>query len=417
MADAPTFTLGSLALELYVDDDATKLGAPQREYGTVGNALCDDVEQTLDYVKEFREQTYPVRIVGIASLSESKRENCVRQLHNLDVELGKKTNTLVITRRGSSVETVYQVVRGDYPEAGFTVVWDRGGVMRLDVTLTVRSWALGAAQLRTLCAAQETPSVVDLTVPGSVPTPLELLATRGFSGSGLQTLIIGRIPTTFDLEDLLLLSLDSSCPGWDAFTASSGYVEGAGNVRVCTSTSYRAMYWDAALPVGRYSLFVRARVQTGGRGWLAQSRSSNDPSAAPVALSDTDWRFVRLGDYASDGYTVPRIVGKCREAENGILVDWLLAVPLDLGSPFFFHCTSHAVASVTSEWRETTMQLTSGATRSARRYVSGPGVKCVGASRLLVAACDANGNLRRPSVSLGATLTPRYVHWVPTTEV
>ena len=62
------------------------------------------------------------------------------------------------------------------------------------------------------------------------------------------------------------------------------------------------------------------------------------------------------------------------------------------------------------------MQLTSGAWRAAGRYVSGSGLEGVGDVRLLVAAIDADGSLRRPSVSLDAEYTPLYDHWVPTPE-
>ena len=136
-----------------------------------------------------------------------------------------------------------------------------------------------------------------------------------------------------------------------------------------------------------------------------------------ITLTDNDWRFVSLGDYASDGYTALRIVGKCREAAKGILVDWLLPFPLDYGSPFYFHCTANSLQRVTSRWLDAQMQLTTGAWRSARRYVYGPGLLGVDSVRLLVAACDANGAIRRPSVSLAADYSPLYTHWIPKPEV
>lgn len=414
MASVPTFTLGSLTLEIY--DDEIDLGTPPVDFGVVSSPLSREPAQTMRTVTGFRKQTWPVRLAGVASLDESKRENAVRKLHNLNIELRKAMNTLMITRRGSAVETVYQVAGNEYAKADFGRLADRGGVTRGLVTLTVRPWSEGATLTQTIATSLETPNVVDLTVAGEEPTPLTLEATRAFSGSGLQTFVAARIPTTFGLADLLMLAMDASAPNWDAYTATSGYVSASDNTLICTDTGWRAMYWDA-LPVGRYALYAKTRVQTGGRGWLAQSRASNDPSAAPVAVSDSDWRFVRVGDYASDGYTALRLVGKCREAANGILVDWLLPVPLDYGSPLFFHNATSAVARVTSMELDSTMQLTTGPTRSARRYVSGPGVCAVGAARLLVAACDANGDLRRPSVTLAETHTPLYAHFVPTPEV
>lgn len=414
LADVPTFTLGSLTLELY-DSGDIDLGTPTVNFGVVSNPLSREPAQTMRTVTEFRRQTWPVRLAGVTSLDESKRENAVRQLHNLNVELRKATNTLVITRRGSAVETVYQVAGNEYAKAQLNKLADRGGVTFVLVTLTVRPWAEGATLTQTIATSLETPNVVDLTVPGEEPTPLTTEATRAFSGSGLQSLIVARIPVTFDLEDLLRLAMDASAPNWDLVTGSWGYHSGSDNLRLCTSEIWRAMYWPA-LPVGRYKLYLRCRVQPGGRGWLAQSRASNDPSAAPVALADDDWRFACLGDYASDGYTALRIVGKVREAANGLLVDWLFPVPLDYGSPLHFHCAASAVQRVTSMELDTTMQLTTGGTRSARRYVSGPGICVVGAARLAVLACDADGSLRRPGVTLSETHTPLYAHFVPTPE-
>lgn len=414
---APTFTLGSFACELYGIEDAAKLGAPQIAFDVLTGPLADDVGQGPAYVKDARQMNFALRLAGVASASETKRENCVRKLFNLEIELGKATNTLTIVRRDSTVATVYDVLGSAYPEAGFTVVWDRGGVMRVDVTLTVKSWAKGTVLLQNLCSAQATPSTVDVTVAGSVPTPLTLIAQRGFSGSGLQTLIAARVGASAVIGDMLMLAMSSSCPNWSAYTATSGYVTASDNARIVTSTTYRAMYWTA-LPVGRYALYAKCRVQTGGKGWLAQSRSSNDPSTASVAVTDTDWRFVRLGDYASDGYTALRIVGRCRESANGLLLDWVLAIPLTYGSPLYFHCTSLEVTNLSVPVTPLGSVLTTsaGVHRSARRYVSGSPIEAVGTCRLVIAACDAAGTLRQPSLTLSEQHTPRYVHWVPTTE-
>ena len=97
MPDVSTFTLGSLTLTLY--DDEPDLGTPDRALGVESNALSDEPVQTTDYVSAFRDQTYPVRIVGVASIDESANDNVVRQLHNLTLELAKATNTLVLAPR------------------------------------------------------------------------------------------------------------------------------------------------------------------------------------------------------------------------------------------------------------------------------------------------------------------------------
>lgn len=415
MSASGTFTLGGLSLQLY--DEEPDLGAPPQDVGTVAGPLSREPADTLAYVSGWREQTWPVRLKGTATTEENARENAVRLAHNLSLELAKGANALVITRRGSSVSNTWRVQRNQVPRVPFTRIFDKGGIVYVPVTLTVAPWVEGAPVTQVLASSLETPNVVDFTVAGSRPAELKLTATRGFYGSGLQTFMAALIPDSFDLEDLLLLAMNAGETNWGDYTATSGYVNASNNVKICTDTTYRALWWsDQVLPVGRYGLVAKARVQTGGKGWLAQARTLNVQATPAVPLTDNDWRLVRLGDYASDGYTSPRIVGKCREAENGILVDWVLPVPLALGSPFYFHCTAAAVAKVVSEWLETTMQLTTGAWRSGRRYASGPGLEGVGDCRLLVAAIDANGALRRPAVTLSEAHVPLFDHWVPTPE-
>lgn len=415
MAENPVVTLGSLTASL-VHEPTPDWGTPAREFGLVSGPLTRKPAQTLDHVSAQRQVQFTLKIVGVASLSESAADNKARQVHAWEIEVGKASNTLTYVGAERTTESLYRVVKNPpFPQPS-DFLYEYGNEALIPIVLNVEPWVEGTPLTQVLATVQDTPGVVDFTVPGSVPTPLVLTATRGFSGSGLQTLVMARIPASFDLNDVLLLSKDAAAPNWDAYTASSGYTNASDNTLKCTDTEYRAQWWWA-LPVGRYKIYAKTRVQTGGRGWLAQSRAANDPSAAPVAVSDTDWRFVDLGDYASDGVTALRIVGKCREADNGILTDWILAVPLDYGSPFYFHCTALAVATVISRELITDLTLTTGGTRCARRYVSGPGLTAVGATRLLVAACDANGNLRRSPLSLSATLTPLYEHHVPTPEV
>ncbi len=415
MSTPGTFTLGSLTLQLY--DDEPDLGAPQQDFGTVAGPLSREPADTMSYVTGWREQTWPVRLRGVTSLEENARECAVRLQHNLSVELAKGANTLVITRRGSSVANTWRVARNQVPRVPFTRIFDKGGILYVPVTLSVAPWVEGESVSRTIATEADTPATVDFTVSGSRPAELKLTATRGFTGSGLQTFMAALIPPDVELADIFMLAKTATGPNWGTYTATSGHETGDDNVRICTDTTYRALYWPGKVqPVGRYSYVARCRIQTGGKGWLAQARETNIQATPAVALTDNDWRFLRLGDWASDGYTPPRIVGKCREAANGILVDWVLAVPLDLGSPFYFHCTAAEVAKVVSEWLDTSMQLSSGAWRSARRYASGPGLEGVGACRLLVAAIDANGALRRPDVTLELEHTPLFDHWVPTPE-
>ena len=372
--------------------------------------------QTLGYVSEQRQWRGIAKLEGVASLDESAADNKVRQGHNLAIEVAKPENVLTVTNAARTTETVFRVRRNDAFAFPWGDLFESGDEAHIPLVLNVDPWTEGAAVTQTLATELDTPDVVDFTIAGSRPAELKLTATRGFA-AGLQTFMAALIPATFDLEDILLLAKTATGPNWDRYTATSGYESGDDNVRICTDTTYRALYWPGKVqPVGRYSYVAKTRIQTGGKGWLAQARESNVQATPAVALTDNDWRFLRLGDWASDGYTPPRIVGKCREAANGILVDWVLAVPLDLGSPFYFHCTAAEVAKVVSEWLDTSMQLSSGAWRSARRYASGPGLEGVGDCRLLVAAIDANGAMRRPDVTLELEHTPLYDHWVPRSE-
>lgn len=414
MSEKVTITLGAITLKALVE--GSDIGSARYDFGTVSSPLTSRPEQTLGYVSEQRQWSGVVKIEGVASLDESAADNKVRQAHNLALEVAKSENVLTITGANRTTPTVFRVRRNDPLSFPWDYLYEYGDEALLPLVLNVDPWSEGASVTQTIATSLATPNVIDLDVDGEEPTPLDLTVTRGFAGSGLQTLIVGRIPADVDLADMLHLAMDSSAPNWDAYTATSGYVNDDNNVLVNDTTTWRAMYWDA-LPAGRYALYAKTRVRTGGKGWLAQSRSSNDQSAASVSLADNDWRFVKLGDYASDGYTALRIIGKCREANKGILVDWLLAVPLTYGSPFYFHCTTLAVTSLTTTWLEASLQTTGGANRSARRYVSGPGVKALGAARLVIAACDANGAIRQPSVSASETHVPRFTHWIPAPEV
>lgn len=415
MAETVTITLGSVTLDVIVE--GSDIGTPEHDFGLVTNPLSRRPVQTLGYVSGQRQWRGIAKIEGVASLEESAADNKVRQAHNLAVEVAKPENVLTVVGADRTTTTVFRVRRND----AFTFPWgdlyEYGDEAHIPLVLNVDPWTEGESVSQILATEIETPNVVDFTVAGSRPAELKLTATRGFTGSGLQTFMAALIPPDVDLADILLLAKTATGPNWDRYTATSGYETGDDNTRICTDTTYRALYWPGKVqPVGRYSLVAKCRIQTGGKGWLAQSRESNLQATPAVALTDNDWRFVRLGDWASDGYTAPRIVGKCREAENGILVDWVLAVPLALGSPLYFHCTAAEVAKVVSEWLETSMQLASGAWRSARRYTSGPGLEGVGDCRLLVAAIDANGALRRPDVTLELEHTPLFDHWVPTPE-
>lgn len=415
MAETVTITLGSVTLDVIVD--GSDIGAPEHDFGLVTNPLSRRPVQTLGYVSGQRQWRGIAKIEGVASLDETAAENKVRQAHNLAVEVAKPENVLTVVGADRTTTTVFRVRRND----AFTFPWDNlyeyGDEAHIPLVLNVDPWTEGESVSATLATEIETPNVVDFTVAGSRPAELKLTATRGFTGSGLQTFMAALIPPDVDLTDILLLAKTATGPNWDRYTATSGYETGDDNTRICTDTDFRALYWPGkVLPVGRYSYVAKCRIQTGGKGWLAQARETNVQATPAVAITDNHWRFLRLGDWASDGYTAPRIVGKCREAANGILVDWVLAVPLDLGSPLYFHCTAAEVAKVVSEWLETSMQLTTGAWRSARRYTSGPGLEGVGACRLLVAAIDANGAMRRPDVTLALEHTPLYDHWVPTPE-
>jgi hypothetical protein len=416
MAGAGTFTLGDLTLELY--DEEPSLGSPVQEFGTVSGPLSREPADTLRFVSEWREQTWPVRLKGVASLSENARECAVRLQHNLSVELAKGANTLVVTRRGSDVENTWRVHRSQVPAVPFTRIFDKGGIAYVPVTLKVSPWVEAAPVTQILCSSLPTPDVVDFSVAGSRPAELELTITRAFTGGGLQTFLAALIPPEFELEDLLFLAKGSESPNWGKYTATAGYESGDDNVQRCIWTSYKAMTWpdSRALPVGRYGLFSKCRIQSGGKGWLAQSRSGDEQSSSSVVVKDNDWDFVFIGDWASDGCTPPRIVGKSREADNGIILDWILAVPLGLGSPFYFHCTSLSVDSLSISWLDTVLETTSGDSRSARRWVRGSGLEGVGDLRMLIAAANSNGDGRRPKVSIGETHTPLYDHWVPNTE-
>lgn len=415
MAEVVTITLGSITVDCIVE--GSDIGAPVFDFGLTTGPLSRRPAQTLGYVRDQRQWRGIAKIEGVASAEESAADNKVRQLHNLGIEVAKPENVLTIVGANRTTETVFRVRRNDAVAILWDELYEYGDEAHVPLVLNVDPWTEGESVSATLAADLETPNVVDFTISGSRPAELKLTATRGFAGSGLQTFMAALIPPDVDLADILLLAKTATGPNWDRYTATSGYETGDDNTRICTDTTYRALYWPGKVqPVGRYSYVAKTRVQTGGRGWLAQARETNIQATPAVALTDNDWRFLRLGDWASDGYTPPRIVGKCREAGNGILVDWVLAVPLDLGSPFYFHCTAAAVAKVVSEWLTTTMQLTSGAWRAAGRYASGPGLEGVGDCRLLVAAIDANGALRRPDVTLELEHTPLYDHWVPTPE-
>jgi len=416
VAEVGIIQLGNETLHILWDPEPD-FGAPSRELGESSNPLAFEPVQTTDTVSSLRAQKFSVLISGVESAGESAADNKVRQIRNLAVEVAKDENTLVVQGARRDIPVTFQVKKNPPFPQPYTWRFDRGHQAVIPIELRTRPWGEGpAVTAQQVATALETPNVVDVTIDGEVPTTVDLEATRGFTGSGLQTLVVGRVDPAVELADVLHLAMDATAPNWDPYTATSGYVNASDNTRICTDTRYRAMYWPA-LPVGRYKLFTKCRVQRGGKGWLAQSRASNNPSAAPITLTDNDWRFVSLGDYASDGYTALRIVGKCREAANGILVDWLLPFPLDYGSPFYFHCTANSLQRVTSRWLDAQMQLTTGAWRSARRYVYGPGLLGVDNVRLLVAACDANGSIRRPSVSLAADYSPLYTHWIPKPEV
>jgi hypothetical protein len=415
MPDVSTFTLGSLTLTLY--DDEPDLGTPDRALGVESNALSDEPVQTTDYVSAFRDQTYPVRIVGVASIDESANDNVVRQLHNLTLELAKATNTLVLARRGSATPTTYQVVKNARPTAPFSIIFDRGNVLKVAVTLTVRPWAIGDAVTQTLATAAETPFLADVTIDGQEPAPLSLTITRAFSGPGLFQAQIARVPSDAVLDDYLRLAMDAAAPGWDVYTATFGYASGADNTRLCTSQTWKAMTWDV-LPVGRYRLVARCRAQVGGLGYLAQARSGVLPCSTVVTVTPGGyWNLYSIGDYASDGLTPLRIVGKSRESAHGLLIDWLVAVPLLYGTPTTFACAAPAVNAVEIGWLDSRLWTTDGQELSARRYVAGAGVKALGAARLLVMASEVVEHVRRPPVTVAATWTPRYTHWVPTPEV
>jgi hypothetical protein len=415
MPDASTFTLGSLTLTLY--DDEPDLGTPDRALGVESNALSDEPVQTTDYVSAFRTQTYPVRIVGVASIDESANDNVVRQLHNLTLELAKETNTLVLLRRGSSTPTTYQVVKNARPVVPFSIIFDRGNVLKVAVTLTVRPWAIGDAVSQVLATAADTPFLADVTVDGEEPAPLTLTITRAFSDRGLFEAQVAHVPGDAVLADYHRLAKDAATSGWANYTATYGYASGANNTRMCTSESWQTMTWDV-LPVGRYRLVVRARVVAGGLGYLAQARSGALPCAAVVNVPDSGyWHLYNLGDYASDGRTALRVVGKVRESAHGLVFDWLMAVPLLYGTPTTFQCAAPAVHAVEIGWLDARLWTTAGAELSARRYVSGAGVKALGVSRLLVMASEVVEARARPPVTVAAAWTPRYTHWVPTPEV
>ena len=410
-------TLGSFSCPATIDSKQSQ-GAPPRDLPVVTNPLADMPVQVTDAMKDFRAFTFVAKIVGLESLDESAADNKVRQIHNLMNEVAKDSNTLTVVGVGRSMVTAFQVVKS----VPFTPPWDElyefGDEALVPVTLNLRPWSIDTPVTQVLGSSMDTPTLVALNIDGEAPTPITMAVTRAFTGSGLQSLLLACVPASATLSDLLMLAKNTTgSPGWANYTASWGYASGSNNVQIVTSTDWKALYW-LPLPAGLYGLWAKVRVQAGGKGWLAQSKITDAPSTASVTVNDNDWDFFNLGAFASDGYSPFSIVGKVREAANGMILDWVLAVPLDYGSAFEFFCSQHSVAAITVPWLDgPTIQFTSGpAIVSARRYCSGPGLRGVGAVQVLMAACDQAGSGRRPAVSASATWTPRYTHWIPTPE-
>jgi hypothetical protein len=416
MATNPTITLGNLTLE-YIDDPVPDSGVPGRDLGSSSNPLSDQPAQTTDATKE-RQQQYTVRIVGVASQSESAADNKVRQIHNLALEVMKDSNTLVDTGANRSVSVTYQVLKNPPFPLPRDYLYEYGDEARIPLTLNVRPWAVGTPVTATLASNVATPSLVSATILGEVPTPLTLTLTRGFTGSGMNGARIAVVPASTSLSDLMFFAKDASGSWWDLATASSAYTSGSNNVRdLHDSETWRKLTWNRALPASAngYLLVGRARVDSGDTGYLAQCRLADSPavpSAPPVKIKADNLALFDLGHYFSDGYSPFRICGKATTAANRLRLDWILAIPLGLWSPWAFTSNVHTAVYVT-QGPDDCLMYTAAGLQSARRYVSGPAVKAVGAVKLLVIAQDSAGSPRQPTATLAATYTPRYLHWIP----
>lgn len=141
-------------------------------------------------------------------------------------------------------------------------MWELKSRCLIPFTFQCEPYAYGPETTLVDAVSTTYPAVVDITVPGDYPAPLQLT----FTGTGLHCLYAGLLPDQstalplWEAEDLTWAGGTSADYG-DA-DAHGGYFH------TCTAGTSVSLFEDTAMPVGTYMMLVRASIGAAGNCWF-----------------------------------------------------------------------------------------------------------------------------------------------------
>jgi hypothetical protein len=410
-------TLGSLPLSIQVD--TANWGRPTKTVNRTRNALADRQLETVADGGAPRTYAFTARLRG------ATMDDLLAQVHALEIEVGKPTNTLVVQPPGASRPSTFVIEQNDWHELPYNVVLERGYVAMVPVELTGHPWAYGQPVSVPRNYAT-TPAILDLAVDlGEAPAPLTLACTAPWATStdGLAQVVVGLVGDDDTLDGLVYEAEDATSyvPGhWSA--AHDDYCSGDGNnVRHLGSTdAWIGLGWDRAPRAGRYRAYARAKVPDGDPATLCLGGDYGD-ALKYTEVDGTDWALYDLGEWCSDGEQPLAISGITTVAGHYVYVDRVVLFPLDRGGRLAFgdgvEVTGYIVETVTLGWQDASYTIYAphhghGITLPGLAYMQGSGLKALGPAPALAWACDDTGTQIDPALNVQLSYTPRYIHWV-----
>lgn len=320
---------------------------------------------------------------------------------------GSKNLVVAPTGATYAVTFVCLGIDGEIPSP-YDLAFDVGHVQTLDVTFIAEPYAYGPETTLVSAASVTYPNVVDINVPGDLPTPLQVT----FAGAGLHCLYAGLLPD----QSLALPLWEAELLTWTGGTTASN-VDAAAHGGIYRQNSdagsaATAPVSDTALPAGTYKALGRISSDAGQTAlfyavssatWLSDITPTWMLAEFPV-LAHLPYLFTRAA--VGSQHTVGM-----KPSSGNAYCDYYGLVPQTWG---WMQWHPAAGTTVTAKLvHEYDGRLYAADLADAVNGRSG-GLAAVGAQRLVVFADTAHGSAA-PGGVINLTTTvkvkPRYALW------
>ena len=347
----------------------------------------------------------PRTLSGTFQITGTSKDNAIAQIAAVNA-LVRGGTTLALTPTGGTYSVTLKIL----PSALSTPTWNDpdfeiGSKGFIPFSWTCEPYAYGPETTLVNAVSTTYPAVVDITVPGDFPAPLQI----NFDGASINCVFVGLFPDqTTDLPLWEGESTASKKVTWTGTSSDAAHAKAHGGYyRVISADPVLGAFADTALPAGTYLMLARNASSAAGAAGLLLAGVNVDTFTAGFRTQAGGTRHCPTlavrGATASSFSSIRAWVSVA-----AMCVDYIGAVPMSWGWAMWNATDDSGRDHVTFEYdgRVYGDNIASGS------YGRSGGLSAVGAQRLVVFA-DNPVDVGSGTLAMTTTIKviPRYALW------